>query len=86
MARLSAFSPFIFGPSFTAADCVAYVHFFMIRQTSMTVFGDDMLARFVPQSSVYMRMMDARPHSRSTMLDRDAALAAFVALNVRYDG
>ncbi len=84
--RLSAFSPFIFGSSFTAADCVAYVHFFMIRQTSMTVFGDDMLERFVPRYAAYMRMMDARPHSRSTMVDRDAALAAFVALDVEYDG
>lgn len=86
VARLSPFSPFIFGASFTAADCVAYVHFFMIRQTSMTVFGDDMLERFVPKSSAYMRMMDARPHSQRTMVDREAALAAFVALNVKYDG
>ena len=86
VARLSAFSPFIFGASFTAADCVAYVHFFMIRQTSKTVFGDDMLERFVPKSGAYMQLMDARPHSRSTMVDRDAALAAFVALNVKDDG
>jgi glutathione S-transferase len=86
VARLASFSPFIFGPSFTAADCVAYVHFFMIRQTSVAVFGDDMLERFVPKSSAYMRMLDARPHSQSTMADRDAALAAFVALNVEYDG
>jgi glutathione S-transferase len=86
VARLSAFSPFIFGASFTAADCVAYVHFFMIRQTSTIIFGDDMLERFVPKSGAYMELMDARPHSRSTMADRDAALAAFVALNVKYDG
>ncbi|MEO8058952.1 MAG: glutathione S-transferase [Burkholderiales bacterium] len=86
VARLSSFSPFIFGPSFTAADCVAYVHFFMIRQTSMAVFGDDMLERWVPKSSAYLRMMDARPHCQSMMVDRDAALAAFVALNVKYDG
>jgi hypothetical protein len=31
-------------------------------------------------------LMDARPHSQRTMVDRDAALAAFVALNVKYDG
>lgn len=86
VARLASFSPFIFGPSFTAADCVAYVHFFMIRQTSMSVFDDDMLERLVPKSSAYMRMLDARPNRQSTMMDRDAALAAFVALNVKYDG
>ncbi|MEP7299129.1 MAG: glutathione S-transferase [Burkholderiales bacterium] len=86
VARLSSFSPFIFGASFSAADCVAYVHFFMIRQTSLKVYGEDMLERFVPKSTAYMRLMDARPHSLSTMVDRDAALAAFVALNVKYDG
>ncbi len=86
VARLASFTPFIFGSEFTAADCVAYVHFFMIRQTSMKVYGEDMLERFIPKSTAYMRLMDARPHSMSTMVDRDAALAAFVALNVKYDG
>ncbi len=86
VARLSSFTPFIFGSAFTAADCVAYVHFVMIRQTSMTIFGEDMLEQIIPKSSAYMRLMDARPHNRSMMADRDAALAAFVALNVEYDG
>ena len=86
VARLSSFSPFILGASFSAADCVAYVHFFMIRQTSRKVYGEDMLERCVPKSTAFMRLMDARPHSLSTMVDRDAALAAFVALNVKYDG
>ena len=85
VARLSSFSPFILGTSFSAADCVAYVHFFMIRQTSLRVYGDDMLERRVPKSTAFMRLMDARPHSLSTMVDRDAALATFVALNVKYD-
>jgi hypothetical protein len=58
----------------------------MIRQTSLKVYGEDMLERFVPKSTAYMQLMDARPHSSSTMVDRDAALAAFVALNVKYDG
>jgi glutathione S-transferase len=86
VARLSSFSPFISGSSFSAADCAAYVHFFMIRQTSLKVYGEDMLERIVPKSTAYMRLMDSRPHSLSTMADRDAALAAFVALNVKYDG
>jgi glutathione S-transferase len=84
--RLSSFSPFILGPSFSAADCVAYVHFFMIRQTSQQIYSENLLERCVPKSTAYMRLMDARPHSLSTMVDRDAALAAFVALNVKYDG
>jgi glutathione S-transferase len=83
---LSSFSPFIFGPSFSAADCAAYVHFFMISQTSQQIYGENLLERCVPKSTAYMRLMDARPHCLSTMVDRDAALAAFVALNVKYDG
>ncbi len=86
VARLSPFAPFIFGASFSAADCVAYVHFFMIRRTSVKVYGEDMLERFVPKSIAYMRLMDSRPHSLRMMADRDAALAAFIALNVKYDG
>lgn len=86
VARSSAFSPFILGPSFTAADCVAYVHFFMIRQTTLKVYGEDMLEQFFPGMPEYLQRMDARPHVRRMMADRDAALAAFVALNVQYDG
>jgi glutathione S-transferase len=86
VARLTSFSPFAFGSSFTAADCVAYVHFFMIKQTTLKIFGEDMLEPFFPGLPDYMRRMDIRPHFRRTMLDREAALAAFLALNVRYDG
>lgn len=86
VAHLSSFSPFILGPSFTAADCVAYVHFFMIKQTTLKIYGEDMLAQYFPNVPAYMRLLDARAHFRRTMADRDDALAAFVALNVRYDG
>ena len=41
VARLSSFSPLIFGSSFTAADCVAYMHFFMIRLTTLKVYGEE---------------------------------------------
>jgi glutathione S-transferase len=85
-ARLSSFAPFIGGASFTAADCVAYVHFFMIKQTTEKIYGEDMLQPFFPRLPEYMRMMDARPHFQRTMRDREVALAAFIALNVEYDG
>ena len=32
VAQLASFSPYALGPSFTAADCVAYMHFVMIKQ------------------------------------------------------
>ena len=86
IARLTRFSPHIFGLDFGAADCVAYVHFFMIRQTTRKVYGEDMLEQFLPEAADYMRLMESRPHVQTMMLEREAALAAFIALNVKYDG
>jgi glutathione S-transferase len=86
IARLARFSPYVFGPDFGAADCVAYVHFFMIRQTTRKVYGADMLGQFLPEAPEYMRLMESRPHVQTMMLEREAALAAFIALNVKYDG
>jgi len=84
--RLSQFSPYISGSSFTAADCAAYVHFTMVEQTTLKIFGENMLARIVPEAVAYMQLVGARPHVRTVMADRDAALKEFVALDVKYDG
>ena len=86
VARLSLFSPYILGTSFTAADCVAYVHFIMIEQTTLKIYGENMLERFLPNVATYMQLMDSRPHVRAMMTDRVAAMAAFDKLNVKYDG
>ena len=86
VARLASFSPFIFGTSLTAADCIAYVHFLMIKQSTLTIYGEDMLDRYFPKLNDYMRLMDARPHIQRVMRDRDSALKEFAALNVAYDG
>lgn len=85
-ARLAKFSPFILGSEFSAADCVAYVHFTMIRLATVTIYGEDLLARLVPEAAAYMARMDERPHIRTMMADRAAATAAFIELNVPYDG
>lgn len=86
VAELSSFSPYILGTTFSAADCVAYVHFLMIRQTSMTIYGEDLLEQFIPDVAAYMALMEARPHTASVVVSRTAAMAAFLALNVKYDG
>lgn len=86
VGRLASFSPYIFGASFTAADCVAYVHFLMIRQTSIKIYGEDLLERFLPHVAVYMGLMETRPHTQTMAVDRAAATAVFLALNVKYDG
>ena len=86
IARLVRFSPYVFGPIFSAADCVAYVHFFMIRQATLKIYGEDMLEQFIPVAAAYMQLMESRPHVQTLMVDRAAAWAAFTALNVEYDG
>jgi len=86
VAQLSNFSPYILGPSLTAADCAAYIHFVMIELTTRKIFGEDLLAQALPDLAEYLRLMESRPHVHTMMEDRTAALAAFVRLNVKYDG
>jgi glutathione S-transferase len=86
VARLSSFSPYILGSSFTAADCAAYVHFLMITLATRKIYGRDMLEHHIPKAAAFMRLMEARPHVQAIASGREAALAAFIALNVKYDG
>ena len=84
--RLALFSPYVLGQTFTAADCVAYSHFFMIRQATQSVYGTDLLEQHLPAAAAFMELMDSRPHVQRVMADRVEAQAAFVALEVQYDG
>jgi glutathione S-transferase len=86
IARLVRFSPYIFGSKFSAADCVAYVHFFMIRQTTLKIYDEDMIEQFMPEVAEYLLLMESRPHVQTLMVDRAAAVVAFTALDVEYDG
>ena len=86
VAQLASFSPYILGSVFTAADCVAYVHFLMIGLTTEKIYGKSMLDEHFPQLPAYLRLMDARPHIQRMLAERETALAAFVATNVKYDG
>lgn len=86
VARLSSFSPYIFGSSFSAADCAAYMHFFNIKQTTQKIYGENMLERFLPRISAYLQLMDSRPHVQRVMAERAVAMAAFALLDVKYDG
>lgn len=86
IARLAKFTPFICGERFTAADCVAYVHFTMIKLATETIYGVDLLARLVPHASTFMALMDERPSVRTMMTARVTATKAFTDLHVAYDG
>jgi glutathione S-transferase len=86
VARLSKFSPYILGATFSAADCVAYVHFTMIKLATLKIYGDNMLEQFFPNLEEYMQLMENRPHTQTVMADRVLAITAFVKLNVKYEG
>ena len=58
----------------------------MIRQATLTIYGEDMLEQFIPEVAAYLQLMESRPHVQTVIVDRAAALAAFTALNVEYDG
>jgi len=85
IASLASFSPYIAG-EFSAADCVAYVHFMMVTAATKTIYSDDMVARYVPQAGAYMALMETRPHIQSILADRAKALVAFQAVDVHYEG
>ena len=83
---LAQFAPYACGSKFTAADCVAYVHFTMIRQATLVIYGEDMLAAFVPAAPAYIQSLSNRPHFQTVMADRDVALVAFTQTGVAYEG
>ena len=86
VAQLSYFSPYIFGPVFSAADCAAYMHFLSIKITTLKIYGENMLDRFFPDLGEYLQLMDSRPNLQKVMAEREGAMAAFLKLDVKYDG
>lgn len=84
--RLAKFTPYICGAEFTAADCVAYVHFTMIKLATQTIYSENLLARLVPRAVTFMSVMETRAHVRTMMAERKAATQTFADLNIPYDG
>jgi glutathione S-transferase len=86
VARLSKFSPYILGATLSAADCVSYVHFTMIKLATIKIYNENMLEQFFPNLDEYMQLMENRPHTQTVLADRVAAMSAFVKINVKYEG
>ena len=86
VAQLSYFSPYIFGPAFSAADCAAYMHFLSIKITTLKIYGENMLDKFFPDLGEYLQLMDSRPNIKKVMAERELALAAFLKIDVKYEG
>ncbi len=79
LARLAKFSPFIAGDTYTAADCVAWLHFFMISLTTQKIYAVDMVAAHFPDAANYMQLIETRPAAQKVAADRAAAMAAFLS-------
>ncbi len=86
VARLATFNPYVVGSAFTAADCAAYIHFMMMRLATQAIYGYDMVVARLPQVAAYMIFIETRPHVQTITAGRAAAIDAFLALNVHYDG
>ncbi|MFZ2726948.1 MAG: glutathione S-transferase [Methylococcaceae bacterium] len=74
LASLTQFSPYIAGDTYTAADCVAIVHFFMISVASQKIYGIDKLAEHIPAATAYMALVSERPAVQKMIADRTAVL------------
>jgi glutathione S-transferase len=79
LAHLSNFSGFVVGDFFTHADCAAWVHLPLVRQTAKRIYGRDLLADAIPASLEYLQRIGARPHAVRVAADREAGMAAFFA-------
>lgn len=77
LARLAKFSPYIAGEQYSAADIVAWLHFFMVGMVSEKMYGTDMLATHLPNVASYMQLIETRPAVQKVAADRGAAITAF---------
>ena len=73
LARLTQFSAFIAGDSFTLADCSAIVHLPLISTVSKALYGKDVLAELPVRD--YLARMGERPSVQKVNADRKANAA-----------
>jgi glutathione S-transferase len=78
LARLAKFSPYIAGDTYTAADCVAWLHFFVVSMAGQKIYGTDIIATHIPSIATYMHFIETRPHVQKVAADRAAAMAALI--------
>lgn len=77
LARLVKFSPYIAGDNYTAADIVAWLHFFMVSMSTQKIYGTDLVAEYLPTVASYMQLIEARPAAQKVATDRAATMTAF---------
>ncbi len=67
-AKLTRFSPFIAGDSFTLADCAAAVHLPLVSSATKIIYGKDYLADLPVRD--YLKMLGERPSVQKVNADR----------------
>jgi glutathione S-transferase len=71
--RLAKFSPYIEGGEFTAADCLAWVHFRLVSTATEIVYGENLVAKHIPGLAGYLQLLESRPAVQQVAADRDQA-------------
>ncbi len=75
LVRLTKFSPFILGDTFTAADCVAWLHLSMVGIATQKIYGVDMVAQAIPEIESYNKAVENRSSAQKVAADRAIAMA-----------
>jgi glutathione S-transferase len=75
---MAKFSPYIAGNTYTVADCVAWLHFFMVSMSSQKIYGTDIVTDHIPTIASHMQFIENRPHVQKVAADRTMAIAAFL--------
>ncbi|MDP2094458.1 MAG: glutathione S-transferase C-terminal domain-containing protein, partial [Hydrogenophaga sp.] len=69
-AKLTRFSPFIAGDTFTLADCAALVHLPLVGSATKIIYGRDYLADLPVRA--YLKHLGERPTVQRVGADRKA--------------
>ena len=78
LTRLTKFSPFIAGDTFTATDCVAWLHLSMVSIATQKIYDTDMVVQAIPEIASYIQMVESRSSAQKVAADRAIAMANFI--------
>jgi glutathione S-transferase len=70
--RLAKFAPYVAGPTFTQADCAAWVSLPLVSMATRAVYGEDLLAAAGVDWKPYVKRVGERPSAQRVTADRKA--------------
>jgi glutathione S-transferase len=78
-AKLTSFSPFLAGDSFTIADCAGVVHLPLVASATKIIYGRDFMADLPVRD--YLKRMGERPSVQKINADRKANTELMMSRN-----